>query len=81
MDTDFHIIKDENGDITNKNRSILIGNHVWAGCRCTILKGSKIYDNNIIAANTLIANEYENSGCIIGGQPGKILKKDRFWKA
>ncbi|MBK9533326.1 MAG: acyltransferase [Chitinophagaceae bacterium] len=39
MDTDFHPITDNVGNIINGDKSITIGDHVWVGCRATILKG------------------------------------------
>lgn len=54
MDTDFHKIK-KNNIIVNCDKEIIIGNNVWIGCRSTILKGTKIPDNTVIAANTVLA--------------------------
>jgi len=53
---------------------IKIGNNIWIGDKCTILKGVTIGDNVIIGANTLV-NKDVPSGVIIGGSPFKILKK------
>lgn len=39
MDTDFHKIKNEDGVQINTNSPVLIGDHVWIGCRALILKG------------------------------------------
>lgn len=80
MDTDFHKIKELNGDIINANKEVIIGNNVWIGCRCLILKGSVIGDNNVVAANTCITGEYEGNNQIIGGYPVRILKKDIIWE-
>ena len=33
MDTDFHDVTNEKGDIVNSPKPILIGDHVWIGCR------------------------------------------------
>lgn len=79
MDTDFHTISDSNGKITNSPKEINIGNHVWIGCRNLILKGSKIPDNCIIAADSLINKELSNSNCIYGGNPIKEIKADINW--
>ncbi|MFA6947283.1 MAG: hypothetical protein WC220_15425, partial [Pedobacter sp.] len=40
MDTDFHKIKNENDDIINSPQPIIIGDFVWIGCKCVILKGA-----------------------------------------
>jgi acetyltransferase-like isoleucine patch superfamily enzyme len=78
MDTDFHKIYSQ-GQQINKNKPIIIGNHVWFGCRCTILKGVSIPDNSVIASNTVISKTFEESNTIIGGKPCHILKRDISW--
>lgn len=35
-------------------KPIVIGNNVWIGSNCIILKGTQIGDNSVIAANTII---------------------------
>lgn len=80
MDTDFHKIKNENGEILNIPKPIIIGNHVWIGSRCTILKGSVIPDNSIIGVNSLVNNELPESNCIYAGIPVKCIKEKVYWE-
>ena len=82
MDTDFHHIMDYDGNIINPPSSIIIGNHVWIGCRNTILKGIVIADNVIIAANSVITKSILKSNVIYGGSGKKqeILKENVNWK-
>lgn len=79
MDTDFHKIKKFNGTITNKDREIVIGNNVWMGCRSTVLKGSIIGNNIVIAASSNIFNKIDGDNQVIGGNPAKVLKTDIIW--
>lgn len=67
MDTDFHKVLNNEGKITNSPRTINIGNHVWIGCRNTILKGVTIADNTIISANSTITKDIKESHCVVGG--------------
>jgi acetyltransferase-like isoleucine patch superfamily enzyme len=53
---------------------ITIGNNVWIGDKVTILKGTSIGNNVVIAANSLVNSEIP-SNCIVGGVPAKILKQ------
>ena len=81
MDTDFHHMIDSNNEIINPPKSIHIGNHVWIGCRNTILEGVSIADNVIISANSTITKSINESYCAVGGS-GKdinILKRDINW--
>ncbi len=80
MDTDFHKIYDQNDQQINKDSSIIIGDNVWIGSRCTITKGSIITSNIVIASNSLINKEYDEENTLIGGQPARILKKDIYWE-
>ncbi len=81
MDTDFHHILTESGHVINQPKAIKIGNHVWIGCRNTILKGVTIADNTIIAANSTITQSSDNKDCVIGGHGKgiKILKENVRW--
>ncbi|PHN08592.1 acyltransferase [Flavilitoribacter nigricans] len=53
---------------------VRIGNRIWIGDKCTILKGVTIGDNVVIGAHTLVNREVP-SGVVIGGVPFKILKR------
>lgn len=79
MDTDLHAIFDENGELLNCNEKITIADHVWIGCRSTILKGTNIPCGSVIAANTIVASEFNQSNTIIGGNPGRVLKENINW--
>ena len=81
MDTDFHKILDAEGNVRNAPKAIHVGNHVWIGCRTTILKGVTIADNNIISATSTITKSVVETNCVVGGH-GKsveILKRGVDW--
>ena len=52
---------------------IKIGNNVWLGDKCTVLKGVTIGNNVVAGANTLIHKDVPDNS-VIGGVPFKILK-------
>lgn len=79
MDSDIHIILDENDSRINLNRGIVIGTHVWIGCRSTILKGCKIPANSIIAAGSIISSPLEKDGCIYASNH-KLLRENVSWQ-
>ena len=86
--TDFHAIINSQNETLNKAQDINIGNHVWLAMNCTILKGSQIPDNSIIAANALytaksyIPNDDDEriglTGRIFMGNPAKCVKYGDF---
>lgn len=80
MDTDSHPIRDRDLKTINEDKEIIIGNNVWIGCRCTILKGSIIPENSVVASNSLVNRRYENSGSLLGGIPAKVLQTGVVWK-
>lgn len=82
MDTDFHDIMDPNKNVINNPKSVRIGNHVWIGCRNTILKGVNIADDIIISANSTITRSFTDKNTIIGGngKDSHIIKTDIFWR-
>ncbi len=79
IDTDFHkiLVLDEQ---TNKDEEIHIGDHVWIGCRSTILKGSNIADGTVIAACSLVNGKNIEENTIIGGVPTRILTSNMTWE-
>lgn len=79
MDTDFHHIADEHGTVFNEPAEVIIGDKVWIGCRCTILKGVTIPNGCIIAANSLITRKLSGENNIFGGNPTRVLKSNITW--
>jgi len=74
-----HCFTNELGDSKIKGHpatrgDVIIGNDVWIGLRTTILSGVTIGSGAVISANSVVVNDvgpYE----IVGGNPGKVLKK------
>ena len=62
----------------NRNRQIIISEHVWAGIKSTILSGAEIGESCIIGANSVVTKHFPNN-CSIGGAPARILNKDMTW--
>lgn len=79
MDTDFHKITNNDNIQINQDTEISFGNHVWIGCRCTILKGTVIGDNTVVAANSLLFNKIQGTNQIIGGNPTRVLRSNVAW--
>lgn len=81
MDTDFHKLKDELGNIINKPRPIIIGDKVWIGCRCLILKGTIIPNNCVIGADSIVSKVLEKENCLYVGSPCKMVKENISWES
>lgn len=80
MDTDSHKLKDESGKIINKPTPIIIGDNIWIGCRCLILKGTIIPSNCVIGANSIVNKPLEKRNCLYVGSPCKMVKENISWE-
>ena len=66
-------LPDERNSI-GKVDEVFIGKNVWIGSKVIILKGSKIGDNSIIAAGSVVTGKTFPANAIIGGNPAKVIK-------
>lgn len=74
MDTDYHSVDDK-----PYISPVLIGNHVWIGCKAIILKGVNIGDGAIIAAGSVVTKDVP-ANCLVAGNPARIIKENVSWK-
>ena len=80
MDHDAHNII-VNNKVSNVSKGIHIGKRCWIGFNTTILKGSIIPENTIIAAQTMITQSTTGkNNSIIAGIPGKVISEHVEWK-
>lgn len=80
MDSDQHPVLDANNSVINTPTEIVIGDGVWIGARCFILKNTIIDDGCIIAANTTVTKNFSGvKQSVIGGNGAKVLKTDIRW--
>jgi acetyltransferase-like isoleucine patch superfamily enzyme len=74
MDTDFHNIDPSKrmsaGYLT---KAVRIGQNVWIGNNVTILKGTNIGTNSVIAANSLVNSDIP-SNTLAGGNPCRVIR-------
>jgi acetyltransferase-like isoleucine patch superfamily enzyme len=87
-DTDFHPVNptERKKQVTGnsysldqvKKADIFIGDNVWIGWNCTILKGVSIHDNCIVAAGSVVIAGNYPANSIIAGNPAVVVKKIAF---
>lgn len=56
-------------------KSVTIGNNVWIGAYCAILKGVTIGDNSIVSAHSVIVRDVLPN-CIYAGNPARPTVRD-----
>ena len=80
MDTDEHPLYNKDNERINPDKAIQVGDHVWIGCKCVLLKGAVVPDNTVVAAGTLLTSSFSGEHQVIGGNPPTVLKHDIHWE-
>lgn len=83
LDFGTHYIEDlENKEIHNIYQSVEIGDYCWIGNRTTIMPGSRIPNDTIVASNSLLNKDYCHQGIepfsLLGGIPVKLIRTNIF---
>lgn len=77
---DSHSILDATTAVRlNPSRDITIGDHVWVGGRCILLKGVVIPRDCVVAAGAVVTKPVAAPGSIVGGNPARVLKTGITW--
>ena len=80
MDTDEHPLYNKDNERINPDKPIVVGNHVWIGCKCVLLKGAEVPNDTVLAAGTLLKSAFAGDNQVIGGNPPSILKREVRWE-
>jgi len=77
VDSDFHIAwpPEERNRFatTDLDADVSVGDNVWFGARCVVLKGVTIGDNSVIAAGSVVMKSVP-ANALAGGNPARVLK-------
>lgn len=77
---DGHVIFDaDTKNVLNKNRDVVIGNHVWFGSDVSVAKGSVIPDDSVVGMRSLVAGRFETPNVVIAGIPARVVKNNINW--
>jgi acetyltransferase-like isoleucine patch superfamily enzyme len=72
-DSDWHGIYDRT-QRSDEVTPIHIGDNVWLGDHCVVLKGVTIGENSIVAANAVVARDIP-ANVVVAGNPAKVVKE------
>lgn len=78
--TDGHHVYDD-GVMKPMEGEIVIGNHVWIASYSNIAKNVQIADDCVVAQGSLVNKNFEQTHCLIGGMPAKVIKENIIWTA
>ena len=73
MDTDTHQV-----DGKPASAPVVVGDRVWVGCRCIVLKGAVIPNGSVIAAGSTITKKLEPEKSLFAGV-NKLIRTDIEW--
>lgn len=77
---DPHLVYDiKTGKRKNFSKDIVIGDHVWVGQNCMILKGTQIGSGSVLGSMAVASGKIP-SNVSFAGNPGRIVSSDIFWK-
>lgn len=78
FDSNFHYIIYDDSYVKYTDEPVYIGNNVWVGNRVTIMKGTKINNKCIVAANSLVNKNFLDEGecCLFAGAPAILTRKN-----
>lgn len=75
-------VRDSNNHYLSGSRTITapvrIGDHVWVGINCTILKGVTIGDGAVIGAGSVISKDVP-ARALVAGNPAKLIRENVLW--
>lgn len=75
MDKDFHyILNMETGTTRPDHKPIKIGRSSWLCAGSKVLKGAVLPDGCILGAGAVLNKAYDESNCLLIGNPAKIIK-------
>ncbi len=79
LDDDVHKVKID-GELKPHFAPIEIGDNVWIGSHCIIMKGVIIGDGAIIAAGSIVTKNVA-AKTLVGGSPAKVIRENIEWEA
>lgn len=77
--TDSHPIFDADNKLINPSKPITIGDFVWIGAKCSILKGVTIGNGSIVGMSSIVTKNIETATLNVGN-PLRCIKTDIRWE-
>jgi|GEM_PF-247741 len=75
-----HLIFDrETGSYKDGDGRISIGNKVWIGEGVYLSKRANVADECIVAARSVVTRKFDETNCVIAGNPANIVKREIQW--
>lgn len=77
MDSDMHYMMEGN-TIKRNSKRIVIGENAWISNRVSVLKGTELPANIIVASNSLLSKDFSNipENSVLAGTPAHFVKEN-----
>ena len=62
-----------------RSEPVIIGDRVWVGTGATILAGTTIGDQAVVAAGSVVTSDVPG-GTVVGGNPAHVISEDVSWR-
>jgi acetyltransferase-like isoleucine patch superfamily enzyme len=80
IDTDFHEISHEGSEWGAVQEPISLGRRVWLGTRATVLRGSTLGDDVVVAAGAVVARPEPADNVVLAGNPARVVRSGVRWR-
>jgi acetyltransferase-like isoleucine patch superfamily enzyme len=74
LDRDYHQL----GGAGEQRAPVVIGDHVWIGCRSLVVRGVTIGEGAVVAAGSVVTTDVP-ARALVGGNPAKVLREKVTW--
>ena len=78
-DSDGHCMM-ENGEAKPCTKPIRIGNHCWVGSDSTVMKGSEMGNDSVLAMRSLLNKPWPQEHILLAGTPARPVKENISWQ-
>lgn len=68
------------GESHKSTKKISIGNHVWLCANATVLKGTNVGNNSVVAYGSLLTKTEDKENVLYGGTPAKVIRHNINWE-
>lgn len=69
----------ENINLNQKAKNIMIKEHVWLGMRAALVSGAEIGSGSMVGAQSLVNKKFPNNSLIVGN-PARIIRDKIAWR-
>lgn len=78
-DSDYHQVLNDEGNIKNFPKEVIIGDHVWLTNQITVLKGVTIGAGTLVSPYTVIRKDLPEYSMVVSSNSSKVISNNVHW--